>query len=69
MSGQLLGVVPSNVGGFGDAGKAAAVMAYNEIGPLQARFRAINEWLGEEVIRFDPYVIPGLGEDKAPAIR
>ena len=65
---QLLGVVPGNVGGFGDTGKAAAVMAYNEIGPLQARFREINEWLGEEVIRFDPYVIPGLGEEKeAPA--
>lgn len=66
---QLLGVVPGNVGGFGDAGKAAAVMAYNEIGPLQARFREINEWLGEEVIRFDPYVIPGLGEEKASESR
>lgn len=66
---QLLGLVPNNTGGFGDAAKAAAVMAYNEIGPLQARFREINEWLGEEVIRFDPYRIPGLGEVGEPAIR
>ncbi|MFV0662752.1 phage portal protein [Denitromonas sp.] len=66
---QLLGVMPNNTGGFGDAGKAAAIMAYNEIGPLQARFSEINAWLGEEVIRFDNYVIPGLGEEKAAPIR
>lgn len=66
---QLLGVIPNNTGGFGDVGKAAAVMAYHEIGPLQARFKAINDWLGEEVVQFDKYEIPGLTEPAADTIR
>jgi PBSX family phage portal protein len=63
---QLIGLVPTNSGGFGDVEKAAAVFAYNEIAPLQARFREINEWLGEEVVTFEPYVIPGLGQANSP---
>ncbi|WP_068634918.1 phage portal protein [Thauera butanivorans] len=62
---QLLGIMPNNTSGFGDVGKAAAVMAYNEIGPLQARFKEINDWMGEEVVRFAPFEIPGL--DGAPS--
>ncbi|WP_269633136.1 phage portal protein [Pelomonas sp. BJYL3] len=54
---QLLGIVPGNTGGFGAVLPAAQVFARNEIEPLQARFRAINEWMGEEVVAFDPYVI------------
>ncbi len=56
---QLLGVVPNNTGGFGDAGKAAQVFWINEIRPLQERFRELNDWMGEEVERFNPY---SLGE-------
>jgi len=66
---QLLGVMPNSTGGFGDVGKAAAVFAANEVAPLQARFLAINDWLGEEVVRFKPYVIPGLQEPEAAPIR
>lgn len=57
---QLMGIIPNNTGGFGDAEKAAAVFYRNEQIPLQSRFMEINEWLGEEVIGFDPYlpVIP-----------
>jgi PBSX family phage portal protein len=54
---QLLGIVPSNTGGFGAVLPAAEVFARNEIKPLQDRFREINEWLGDEVVQFEPYVI------------
>jgi capsid portal protein len=54
---QLLGVVPSNTGGFGAADTAAKVFGRNEVVPLQSRFLELNDWLGEEVIRFNPYTI------------
>ncbi|MCL6262193.1 phage portal protein [Craterilacuibacter sp. RT1T] len=54
---QLLGVMPGNVGGFGDVEKAAKVFWVNEIKPLQARFAELNDWLGEEVVRFDDYAL------------
>lgn len=56
---QLLGIVPANNGGFGAADTAAAVFARNEIEPLQARFVELNEWLGDDIIRFRPYAVPG----------
>lgn len=52
---QLMGIIPSNTGGFGDVEKAARVFVANELEPLQASFREVNEILGEEVIRFSPY--------------
>ncbi|WP_296223233.1 phage portal protein [Ralstonia sp. UBA689] len=54
---QLMGIIPSNTGGFGDVEKAALVFARNEVKPLQDRLLAINEWVGEEVVRFGPYVL------------
>ncbi|MFZ5548095.1 MAG: phage portal protein [Pseudomonadota bacterium] len=53
---QLLGIIPSNAGGFGDVTKADEVFHRNEIEPLQKRLQALNEWVGEEVIRFEPYI-------------
>ncbi|MGO1068420.1 phage portal protein [Lysobacter sp. CA199] len=52
---QLLGMPPNNTGGFGDVEKAARVFARNELIPLQTRFRRINEWVGDEIVRFLPY--------------
>ena len=52
---QLIGIVPNNAGGFGDVEKAAKVFVTNELEPLQERLKELNDWLGEEVIRFDPY--------------
>lgn len=52
---QLMGIIPSNTGGFGDASKAAEVFYHNEILPLQTRLQEINEILGEQVITFGPY--------------
>jgi PBSX family phage portal protein len=54
---QLLGIVPSNSGGFGAIAPAAKVFAANELRPLQARLAAVNEWIGEEVVTFDPYQV------------
>lgn len=58
---QLMGVVPQNAGGFGSVREAAEVWAVNELEPDQARLLQINEWIGEEVVRFDPYEIPARG--------
>lgn len=55
---QLMGVVPQNAGGFGSIRDATQVWAMNELEPEQARLLQINEWLGEEVIRFQPYEVP-----------
>lgn len=55
---QLLGVVPSNTGGFGAADTAAEVFGRNEVKPLQDKFLQLNEWMGEEVVRFVPYELP-----------
>lgn len=52
---QLMGIIPNNTGGFGDSEKAAKVFSENEITPLQERFKELNNWIGEEVIKFKPY--------------
>lgn len=55
---QLMGIVPSNAGGFGSIKDAADVYYANEIEPLQERMRQVNDWAGEEVIRFQPPITP-----------
>lgn len=55
---QLMGIVPQNAGGFGSIREAAQIYAANELEPIQARMTQVNEWLGEEVVRFKPYEIP-----------
>lgn len=52
---QLLGIVPTNAGGFGDVEKATAIFVRNEIEPLKPWFLAINDWVGEEAVRFVEY--------------
>jgi len=54
---QMMGIIPNNTGGFGDVEKASRVFVRNELMPLQKRFEELNAWLGEEVIRFNPYVL------------
>lgn len=55
---QLMGIVPQNAGGFGSLREAAEVWAVNELEPIQARLQQVNEWLGDEVIRFRPFELP-----------
>lgn len=64
---QLMGIVPNNVGGFGNVKDASAVFVRNELRVLQADFEAINDFLGEEVVTFDPYKIEELEESAAIA--
>ncbi|WGL94656.1 phage portal protein [Arsenophonus nasoniae] len=52
---QIMGIVPGNVGGFGDVEKAAKVFVRNELIPLQSKLKQLNSWLGDEVIRFAEY--------------
>lgn len=52
---QLMGIVPQNAGGFGSIREAAQIYAANELEPIQARMAQVNDWLGEEVMRFKPY--------------
>lgn len=54
---QLMGIMPGQNATFGDAEKAAMVFEANEIQPLQARFLELNDWLGEEIVRFEPYTL------------
>ncbi|SDK68465.1 phage portal protein [Billgrantia gudaonensis] len=56
---QLMGIIPQNTGGFGDVEKAARVFVANELEPLQATMMEINEWAGEEIVRFRPYSLEG----------
>jgi len=52
---QLMGIIPSNTGGFGDVEKASKVFVRNELIPLQKRFEELNDWIGEEIITFEEY--------------
>lgn len=54
---QMMGIIPNNTGGFGDVEKASKVFVRNELIPLQKRFEEINRWLGEDVVKFIPYLL------------
>lgn len=52
---QMMGIIPDNSGGFGDAVKASQVFVRNELTPLQERIRQLNDWLKFDVINFKTY--------------
>ncbi|MBY4838536.1 phage portal protein [Pantoea sp. DY-5] len=52
---QMMGIMPNNVGGFGDVEKASKVFVRNELNPLQKRLKEFNSWIGQEIIKFDDY--------------
>lgn len=54
---QLMGIMPNNTGGFGAIEPAARVFVRNELVPLQSQFLALNDWLGQEVVKFDEYTL------------
>lgn len=54
---QLMGIIPTNTGGFGDVEKAGRVFFINEIIPLQQRFAEINTLVGQNVITFEQYAL------------
>lgn len=52
---QMMGNMPSNVREFGDMEKASKVFLRNELIPLQAKFEEINQFTGEETIKYKHY--------------
>jgi len=54
---QMMGIMPNNVGGFGDVEKASRVFVRNELTPLQKRLEELNNWIGEKVIEFQEYTL------------
>lgn len=55
---QLLGIIPANAGGFGSIADARMVFFESEVMPLQPVFLDLNEWAGEEVVRFREVIKP-----------
>lgn len=51
---QLLGMIPTNAGGFGDVEKAKLVFMENEVAPIQSKMLGLNAVLGVEAFRFKP---------------
>lgn len=54
---QMMGIMPNNVGGFGDVEKASLVFVRNELVPLQERFKEVNNKIGHDVINFREYFL------------
>ncbi len=54
---QLMGIIPSNTGGFGDVEKASKVFVRNELMPLQKRFEELNGWIDDDIIKFNKYTL------------
>jgi CYTH domain-containing protein len=54
--GSLLAISPNLYGQ--EAGQVWAAM---ELAPLQARMTAINEWVGVDVTRFNPFTVGSTG--------
>lgn len=48
----MMGIIPDNTCGFGDAVKAAQVFVRNELTPLQKRIKEINEWIEDDIVQF-----------------
>lgn len=67
---QLIGVIPTNNGGFGDVRSAMDVFFWNEIAPIMEQMLRLNEMLGVEAVRYTPYVpmAPAAGA-AGPAMR
>lgn len=53
----LLGIIPNNTGGFGNASQSLQVFHENEIVPLQGLFETFNEWARMDVVRFAPRAV------------
>ncbi|WGE76096.1 phage portal protein [Actinobacillus equuli] len=52
---QLMSIVPSNTGGFGNVKDAAEVFYFVELQTLQSYFEQLNDWLGEKVVTFKEF--------------
>lgn len=58
---QLIGVIPTNNGGFGDVRSAMDVFFTNEIAPIMEQMLRLNDRVGVQAVQYRPYVpmMPG----------
>ncbi len=49
---QMIGIIPNNTDGCSDVEKASRIFVHNERIPLQKRLWVLNDWLGENIIKF-----------------
>lgn len=49
---QMMGIMPSNVGGVGDVEKASKVFVRNELIPLQRIIKGFNDFINDDIINF-----------------
>lgn len=58
---QLIGIIPTNNGGFGDVRSAMDVFFVNEIAPIMEQMLRLNDRLGVPAVAYSPYVpmMPG----------
>lgn len=54
---QLMGIVPTSGGNFGDIEKAAKVFSINELSPIIESLKSVNDWAGEAVVQFNRYAL------------
>ncbi|CZW30582.1 phage portal protein%2C PBSX family [Enterobacter cloacae] len=54
---QLMGAMLEGNGSLSDVEKATRVFAINEMLPVMEAMKGINDWLGQEVIHFNPYAL------------
>ena len=52
---QLIGIIPTNNGGFGSVGEAKDTFFELEVQPIMQDMLEMNNWFGLEVLRFSPY--------------
>ena len=64
---QLIGVIPTNNGGFGDVRSAMDVFFVNEIMPIMEQLLRLNDRIGVEVVKYRAYQPMFVGA--APAAR
>ncbi|MBD2806424.1 phage portal protein [Xenorhabdus sp. ZM] len=54
---QLMSIMPPGGGNLGDVEKTAKVFAINELNPIMESLKSVNDWAGQEVVRFAPYAL------------
>lgn len=52
---QLIGIIPTNNGGFGDVRSAMDVFFINEIAPIMEQMLRLNDRLGVPAVQYRPY--------------
>ncbi|MFV0680008.1 phage portal protein [Ottowia sp.] len=64
---SLIGIVPKSAGGLGDIAKSADVYHRTEVEPIMQALVQLNDWAGDEVIRFAPYEPMATAASASPA--